>query len=455
MLMIPSDVVFSRGDHAEIAAHIVARLRGEAPFVYCDGQFYQYDEERGVFARLSPSRLSLHVQSLAGAPVENGRQRDGSPKYRPLKINRHDSTGSVSFVSEQVEDPDFFESARRGITFSASFVEVTALGITQHEHSPEHRARFAYPFLYSESAEPTRLLAFFDEVWRDDDDRQEKVALVQEYIGASLLGLATRYQRAIVCVGDGANGKGVLTTIIEAIMPEGSCAHVPPQDMHQEYRRAMLAGKLLNIVSELPETDILDSESWKAIVAGDPISAREIRKEPFDFKPIAGHIYAANRLPGTADQTGGFWRRLIVLQFNRVFRPEEQDPTLAATILREERRAIVSWALRGAQRLLAHGGYTLPASSRDALTTWQLSTDQVRAFLEERTLPLSPDDPLARGDTPQQLYASYRSWATDNGHRPLSSSKFRDRMRLLGYEAAKTTGGRRCYPLCVQFEGRF
>ncbi len=31
----------------------------------------------------------------------------------------------------------------------------------------------------------------------------------------------------------------------------------------------MLAGKLLNIVSELPEADILDSESWKSIVAGD------------------------------------------------------------------------------------------------------------------------------------------------------------------------------------------
>src|SRR5690606_6015185 len=150
---------------------------------------------------------------------------------------------------------------------SDCFVEVTAESIVQREHSEEHRARFAYPFHYRPGKEPSRLIRFFGEVFRDDEDRDQKIALVQEYVGTCLLGSATKYQKVVTLVGDGANGKGVLGSIIERVMPPGSVCSIPPQDLGQEYRRALHAAKLLNIVAELPEADILDSESWKAVVA--------------------------------------------------------------------------------------------------------------------------------------------------------------------------------------------
>lgn len=347
-----------RGDHVELARHLVDDLRRQGPTVHTDGKWWQYDDRRGIFVEVVSSHLSTIVQGYAGAIVGSGK---GS---KALKLKAADVHGAMKLASDQAHDPDYFTQSTRGIAFADCFADVQADRITQREHSPEHRCRFAYAFDYSPAADPATFLQFLHDVFRDDPDREQKICLIQEFIGVSLLGEATRYQRAIVMVGEGANGKGVFASVVERCMPPGSVCAIPPQEAGQEYRRAMLAGKLLNVVSELPEADILDSESWKAIVAGDTTTGREIRGAPFTFKPIAGHIYAANRLPGTSDQTHGFWRRLLVVRFNRVFSEMEQDPGLADRIVETDRQRIVSWALRGAQRVLCAGSFTMPESAR-------------------------------------------------------------------------------------------
>jgi putative DNA primase/helicase len=424
-----------RGDHVELAERVVAALRTQVSVVFVDGNFYNYDAKRGVFAIVDSAQLSRVAQRFAGVLVELTR--------KPLSLKASDVSGAIKLAASQVAQPDYFDDAKPGIAFANAFVELSAGGVAALAHAPAHRARFAFDFDFAPDALPEMLLGYFEQVFRDDgeEERACKIALVQEYIGISLLGLATRYQRVIVFVGDGANGKGVLSIIIDRCMPRGSVCAIPPQDLGQEYRRALLAGKLLNIVSELPEADILDSESWKAIVAGDPTTGREIRKEPFTFRPIAGHIYSANRLPGTADQTHGFWRRIIVVQFGRVFEEHEQDPMLADRIVTAERAAIVSWALRGAQRVLKAGRYTVPPSSAAAVSEWQRSSDAVRAFIEERCDRTEPGTPTTAGTKADDLYRAYREWTVANGHKPLASNKFGARMKAIGLPSAHTMVG--------------
>jgi putative DNA primase/helicase len=211
----------------------------------------------------------------------------------------------------------------------------------------------------------------------------------------------------------------------------------------------MLAGKLLNIVSELPEADILDSEAFKAVISGDPRTARHIRQAPFTFRPVAGHLFAANRLPGAADHTHGFWRRVVVLQFNRVFGEGEQEPELAKRILDAELPGIVSWFLFGAQRVLAQGGYTIPPSSAKAVDKWRKSADQVRAFVDACTKRLDTSPESHDGVPAQQLYRAYRCWAQDNGHRAMASNKFAERMGQLELPAKHTRYGN-FYPVKLE-----
>lgn len=433
---------FERGDHVDLAKRLVARLRADAPVVFSDGAFYQYDKARGIFATLTSARLSQIVQDFAGISVKTDR------KSRPLKLKAHDVLGAIRLASDRVTEDGYFGKAPPGVAFGNGFVEVTAERIVAHEHAPDHRARFAFDFAFRRDAHPVKLLGFFAEVFRGDADRAEKVKLVQEYLGISLLGLATRYQRVLVSVGDGSNGKGVLSAVAEGCMPPGSVCSIAPQDVGQEYRRAALAGKLLNIVSELPESDILDAESWKSVVAGDTMTAREIRQAPFTFRPVAGHVYAANRLPGTTDQTHGFWRRILVITFNRIFAEDEQNPRLAEEILETERPAIVAWLLAGAQRVLASGSYTVPDSAAQAKDRWRALADQVRAFSEDTTAPLPLDTPTHDWTAAEQLYRAYRAWADRNGHRPVASRTFGERMRLLGLGSKRTNRGA-VYPVRI------
>lgn len=443
--------LFVRGDHVEIAERFVEDMRAESEFASTGGRFERYDSERGIFRDFCDDEARRRVMAYRGAPVLRGED-----KTRPLSLTRAAVDGAVSLATSLAADPEFFDTAHAGVAFADCFVEVTASGIVQREHSPDHRARFAHDFAFMAHAEPLKLLAFFEGCWRDDTeaDRATKIALYQEYLGISMLGLATRYQRALVQVGDGANGKSVASSILERCMPPGSVCSIPPQDVGQEYRRAMLAGKLLNIVSELPESDILDSESWKAVVAGDMMTGREIKRSPFQFRPIAGHIYSANRLPGTTDHTLGFWRRLIVVRFDRVFAEHEQDPGLADRIVGEERGAIVSWALAGAQRVLSRGGLSVPPSASAALNDWKRASDQVLAFVEERCERLPLDAPTSTWLAASTLYQTYGRWASENGHRPMASNKFSERLRLLGIEARKAAAGKR-YPVRLMGEVGF
>jgi P4 family phage/plasmid primase-like protien len=287
-------------------------------------------------------------------------------------------------------------------------------------------------------------LAFLEGLFRDDQDRHEKIAAIQEHAGACLLGVATTYDRALVFEGEANNGKSSLLEILAPAMPPGSTSAIPPQDWDQEYRRAMLAGKLLNFVSELPESEIIASESFKAIVAGDQTVGRYIRQAPFNFHPVAGHIFAANRLPSTADQTTGFWRRFLVVAFRRNFTDDpERDPHIAERLVAERPR-VVSWMLEGALRLLRQKDYTIPPSHLTALERWRRTSDQVTAWIEERVSRALP----GFGTMATPAYRAFADWAKDNGHRPPSSTKWAMRMTALGYPAVHTRHGN-VYPIRI------
>jgi putative DNA primase/helicase len=430
--------LFVRGDHVELAETLVGALGGASHVVGDEGAVWRYDGALGVYRKVSASAQSRIVQGYAGTPIGERRV--------PLKLKDPDVHGARRLAYDRVADPGFFDAARTGVAFADGFAVVSEEGVALLPHAREHRARFSYPFPYAGNVPALRHLKFLEALFRDDADKHEKMMLWQEFGGACLLGTATSYQRSIVGIGEGCNGKSALADILRAVLPAGSTSAVPPQDFEQEYRRAMLAGKLLNSVSELPEAEILDSESFKAIVAGDAITGRPIREAPFTFRPVAGHFFAANHLPGTRDQTRGFWRRFLVLGFHRDFTSDsERNPHIAAEIVATERPAIVSFLLEGAVRLLRQRDYTIPPSHAAALAEWRRGADPVAVFVDDVTEPCPANEGLAAAE----LYAKFRSWAEQNGHGRLSSTKFGTRMKDLGRPPAHGRTGN-IYPVRVK-----
>lgn len=425
--------VFALGDHVEIGRALVTELRGIADVVFDEGRPWTYTPS-GRWEAIDRAHESRIVQGFAGSPK--------LPNNSPLRIKASDVSGAIALAHDQIAKPGFFLGAPPGLVFSNGFVKVSARGVEILEHSAEHRARTGYPFEYVGNVCAKRWLAFLYSVFRDDDDREEKIVCLQEFLGACLLGVAPIYQRYVVTIGRGGEGKSTLTQIAVSAMPQGTTCAIAPQEWGNEYRRALLIGKRLNAVAELPEADIIASESVKAIITGDSIVGREIRQAPITFSPIAGHMFAANKLPGTNDQSDGFWRRILVLTFNRSFANDaECNPRIATEIIEAELPAVVSWMLQGAVRLFAEGSYTLPASHHAALAEWRRNADQIALFVESEVRVLRESEPQAWGVYAADLYAAYQRWCASNGHRPMASNKFGGRMRELGHESKKTSTG--------------
>jgi putative DNA primase/helicase len=416
--------VLKIGDHVELAHRYIATLGEHA--VYTQGSTYLYDD--GVWRPLDEDTQLASVMKFSGAPVSG---REGST---PLYLTRNACEGIVRLSQAQVADRTFFDSARRGLAFQNGLLAVvdnTAAGVPAKEvallpHSPDNRARFAYPFPYEDAPCP-RWAEFLDSVWAGDPDMFVKQAVLRQWLGASLFGLAPRYKKVILLAGDTNSGKSTLIKVVRALFPTGTVRTVPFHEWQEDYKRAKLADALLNTAAEVPSADLMKSEAFKAIVAGDSVGARNPFKEAFDFIPICGHLFAANTLPRVHDRSDAVFDRIVVLSFNRRFfrnpalGQEQAVDGLDESIIASEKPGIIAWAVRGLEKLLQSAGrYVIPPSSDQIVDSWKRDSDQLLVFFDEEFL-------VERGKRvrTEAAWGRYVAWADRSKHKVMTKTNFR------------------------------
>jgi len=242
-----------------------------------------------------------------------------------------------------------------------------------------------------------------------DEDGMRKRALLGEFVGAALFGLATRYQKALFLLGGGGNGKSQLLNVVGELFPKTFLSAIQPQKWSDPYSRDQMRGSRLNLVHEIPPKTIAGGTDFKAIITGDPITAREIYKSPYTYRPRTAHVFSANELPGSTDITEGFWRRVVVLTMPKRFDGTLQMiPELAKKIIAAEMPGVLAWAVAGAQRLLEQDAYTIPASSLEAVQDWKDSCDPLGQWLAERTAPAQHSHERTKSGV---LFQNWKSWS--------------------------------------------
>jgi putative DNA primase/helicase len=178
----------------------------------------------------------------------------------------------------------------------------------------------------------------------------------------------------------------------------------------------------------------MSTETLKAVISGDPITASRKYEKECCFDPTAAHLFAGNELPAHGDQSEGFWRRIVLLQFNNTF-DENADTTqreLWKEIVDSELPHIVHSGIQGALRLLKNEGYTIPPSSNEIKRRWRKETDSVAAFVRECCEVV--DEPAA---PTSELYFIYNSWCRQSGRRIVAKNTFGERLKKLGYPSTR------------------
>lgn len=435
----PQGEAFERGDSVELAQHLLNELGRGHEVVFDRGQFYRYDEARGVWAEVDRAAVYRHVASYAGRLV-------GSRKPRALALSDTAIKGVISAAASYAARPGFFAEAPRGVCFADCWATARDGQVVTEPHSPEHRATHALSVAYDEGASVAQWGSMLREVFRrertdetglvvrDDDETARACDLLQEFAGASLVGLATSYAVCLVLVGPGNDGKSRVLNVLRALFPATAVCSIPPNAWGRGFLLAELAGKRLNVVSELPGTDVQDGDRFKQVIAGDPVTAERKYEAPFTLVPEAGHVFACNELPGTRDQSRGFWRRFAVIPCTRSFQAHEEVKDIDRRVIAAELAGIAAWALEGAARLQRAGSYTAPKASEEAKAEWQQDSDQVKQWISARCTVLPPGASQWRESGLEKLYADYRIWAQANGHTPLASARLGARLKTIGHE---------------------
>lgn len=314
------------------------------------------------------------------------------------------------------------------------------------EHDPRrlmmHRAEAAYAVVpegktYRDLA--PRFMDFLAAVTCGD---AEMAGFLQRAVGVSMCGNGPK-NKLFICHGIGANGKstfvGLIASIlgsyavnvrVEAFLSKGGFDQIPVDI-------AMIAGARMVTMAEPEAGDQLASGIVKALLGEDWITARFMRKDPFQFKPTCSPWLSCNHKLIIRDNSDGTWRRMGFIPWRHKFETKNQVENYNAILLAEEREGIFAWMLDGAREYL-RAGLQMPASLAAEVDAYREEMDLLAEFMGEY---------MERGDTPlhvapyRDAWEAFKLWAKDAGEddRRWSTKRF---TRELANRGIKRSAGK-------------
>lgn len=174
------------------------------------------------------------------------------------------------------------------------------------KHSSKRYFLCQIPIEYNPNAKCPNILRFLGQVFKPKD-----VFTALEIIGYCLYRSA-KYEKAVLCIGKGSNGKTTFLKVIDNLLGSKNMSHVSLQDLgNDRFASAGLYGKLANTFADLKSDKLTHSGPFKMLVSGDFIRAQHKFKNPFEFQNYAKLIFSANEIPQSDDKTYAYFRRWI------------------------------------------------------------------------------------------------------------------------------------------------
>lgn len=275
---------------------------------------------------------------------------------------------------------------------------------------PEDRITMTTSVEYDPDAKCSRWMQFIDEIFENNKDL---IHYVRKSLGYSISGLTTE-QAVFFCFGVGSNGKSVLFSLIREILKD--YAHSAPAALFQRNISATASNdvaaiefKRFLISSENLSATKINEQRMKKWSGGDEETARYLYSEFFSFQPSCKIWLFINHKPEVEDDSLGFWRRVRLIPFNRIFKGVNADPKLLDK-LRAEMPGILSWLVKGCLLWQAEGLEPTPEIVLAATKDYRKENDLLAEFLSEKCIEIEDEDTSIKAS---DFYKAYVDWAEE------------------------------------------
>lgn len=274
---------------------------------------------------------------------------------------------------------------------------------------------------------------WLDFLHQSTDADKELIRFLQQWFGYSLTGITTEHQLAFL-YGPGGNGKGVFMNTFGGILGDYAKAAgmdtfmAAYGDRHPE-ELATLRGARTVFASETEEGRRWAEARVKALTGGDPIRARFMRMDSFEFVPTFKLTFAGNHAPAIQNLDDAIRRRFNIIPFTR--RPEKPDPELE-TKLRAEWPSILRWGIEGCLDWQANG-LVRAKSILSATQEYFDDQDVFATWLSERCDVDHGND--AKLESSTILFGDWKTYAKNVGEEAGTIKVFGARMRRNGLQS--------------------
>ena len=286
----------------------------------------------------------------------------------------------------------------------------------RERHDPRDLLTKIAPVRADRSAKCPLFKKFLKRITGDDAALR---AFIQKAVGYSLTGITSEQVFFFVHSKSGKTGKSTLVNLIRDMLGDYG-KHTPTDTLlTKQYDNnipadlARLDGARIVTAIEANFNRHLDEAKIKAMTGGEPIVARFMRQNFFEFVPVFKLWLVANDRPRVRGTDEAFWRRVRVIPLTIKIPEAERDPNLPAE-LRAELPGILAWAVRGCLKWQREG-LAQPAIVRSATKGWQQEMDHVKKFVAEE-VEIVPGLKIASS----QLIDRYKNWCVLHGEHPLT-----------------------------------
>lgn len=438
-----SNLVRSHGTDAnwvEIANDFIKQLYYDAGVVtlkYWNGDFYEFKGTHYKHTSIEEvkSKVSAYVMYRATHLQKRRMSQILTEVLEVLKGRLFvPYTVDIPFYDRGLSNKNFYLKGnpikKNIIAFDNGLLEIENLGAsTLHLHDHCYFSTNYLPYNFEPGADCPIWKKFLSQTF----DSEEVIELAQEWFGYNLLDHCN-YQKFLLCVGSGANGKSVFLKVLSLLIGEGNYSSVGLEnfDPKRTFTLAVLQGKMANIVNDMNEIRKTGEGLLKQFVAGEPITVERKYRDPFEMRSRAKLTMATNVLPRFADRSDGIWRRMILLSFkNKITDESKQDKRLMSDDwwrLSGELPGIFNWSLEGLRRLEERGAFKIPSEVKEDVEFFKNSSNSGLLFLKSYVVEAEVQD--GKGVLAFELYEKYKTFCHFFGYRALNAHNFAREVRV-------------------------
>jgi P4 family phage/plasmid primase-like protien len=285
---------------------------------------------------------------------------------------------------------------------------------------------YSLPCEYRPEATAPAFDTYFAEAVPDADVRRHLL----EWFGLNLV-YDTRYQKFLILIGKGGDGKSVFLAIMRALLgPAASAVNLSAFGAERSFNLVPTINMLANIYPDIDYTTSREEGLLKAYVSGEAITIEKKGKDPRTVIPTARLTFSCNQFPAFKDRSGGIWRRLYLAEFPNSVPEERQNPNMCTPEwwqAQGQLSGILNQALEGLKRLEARGRFCEPDACRALKGDYKSERNPASEFLDDhccRCECFGNSDAQPTEENPcadhavwtGDLYQAYRDWLKNGGY---------------------------------------